>query len=118
VVRVVIDAIAQLKARLGLTVLMAEQNFQQALRVADRGYVIVHGSIAFEGRSPRELRENDLVRKLYLGQDPGRPGFVRMFEADRVSYRFIGSKPGQNRAGVIAPPIACLARRSSAFRGR
>jgi branched-chain amino acid transport system ATP-binding protein len=68
VVRVVIDAIAQLKARLGLTVLMAEQNFQQALRVADRGYVIVHGSIAFEGRSPRELRENDLVRKLYLGQ--------------------------------------------------
>jgi branched-chain amino acid transport system ATP-binding protein len=68
VVRVVIDAIAQLKARLGLTVLMAEQNFQQALRVADRGYVIVHGSIAFEGRSPRELRENDLIRKLYLGQ--------------------------------------------------
>jgi branched-chain amino acid transport system ATP-binding protein len=68
VVRAVIDAIAQLKARLGLTVLMAEQNFQQALRVADRGYVIVHGSIAFEGRSPQELRENDLVRKLYLGQ--------------------------------------------------
>ncbi len=68
VVSVVIDAIAELKARLGLTVLMAEQNFQQALRVADRGYVIVHGSIAFEGRSPRELRENDLVRKLYLGQ--------------------------------------------------
>ena len=70
VVRVVIDAIAELKARLGLTVLMAEQNFQQALRVADRGYVIVHGSIAFEGRSPQELRENDLVRKLYLGQSP------------------------------------------------
>jgi branched-chain amino acid transport system ATP-binding protein len=68
VVRLVIDAIAELKARLGLTVLMAEQNFQQALRVADRGYVIVHGSIAFEGRSPRELQENDLVRKLYLGQ--------------------------------------------------
>jgi branched-chain amino acid transport system ATP-binding protein len=68
VVRVVIDAIAELKARLGLTVLMAEQNFQQALRVADRGYVIVHGSIAFAGRSPQELRENDLIRKLYLGQ--------------------------------------------------
>jgi ABC-type lipopolysaccharide export system ATPase subunit len=30
--------------------------------------VIVHGSIAFEGRSPKELRENDLVRKLYLGR--------------------------------------------------
>ena len=68
VVRTVIDAIAELKSRLGLTVLMAEQNFQQAVRVADRGYVIVHGSIVFEGRSPQELRENDLVRKLYLGQ--------------------------------------------------
>jgi branched-chain amino acid transport system ATP-binding protein len=68
VVKLVIDAIAKLKVRLGLTVLMAEQNFHQAIRVADRGYVIVHGSIAFEGRSPAELGENDLVRRLYLGQ--------------------------------------------------
>jgi branched-chain amino acid transport system ATP-binding protein len=68
VVKLVIDAIAELKVRLGLTVLMAEQNFHQAIRVADRGYVIVHGSIAFEGRSPAELGENDLVRRLYLGQ--------------------------------------------------
>jgi branched-chain amino acid transport system ATP-binding protein len=67
VVKAVIEAIAELKTRLGLTVLMAEQNLQQALRIADRGYVIVHGSIAFEGRSPRELSENDLVRRLYLG---------------------------------------------------
>ncbi len=67
VVKVVIDAIAELKARLGLTVLMAEQNFHQAIRVADRGYVIVHGSIAFEGKSPAELGENELVRRLYLG---------------------------------------------------
>ena len=28
----------------------------------------LHGSIAFEGRSPQGLRENDLVRRLYLGQ--------------------------------------------------
>jgi branched-chain amino acid transport system ATP-binding protein len=68
VVRAVIDAIAELKSKLGLTVLMAEQNFHQAVRVADRGYVIVHGSIAFEGKSPAELGENELVRRLYLGQ--------------------------------------------------
>jgi branched-chain amino acid transport system ATP-binding protein len=68
VVKLMIDAIAELKARLGLTVLMAKQNFHQAIRVADRGYVIVHGSIAFEGKSPTELAENDLVRRLYLGQ--------------------------------------------------
>jgi branched-chain amino acid transport system ATP-binding protein len=47
---------------------MAEQNFHQAIREADRGYVIVHGSIAFEGKSPAELGENQLVRRLYLGR--------------------------------------------------
>jgi branched-chain amino acid transport system ATP-binding protein len=62
-----IAKIQELKERFGLTVLMAEQNFQQALRVADRGYVIVHGRIAFEGASRQELANNDLVRKLYLG---------------------------------------------------
>jgi branched-chain amino acid transport system ATP-binding protein len=46
---------------------MAEQNFTQAIRIADRGYVIVHGKIAFEGRSASELNNNDLVRKLYMG---------------------------------------------------
>jgi branched-chain amino acid transport system ATP-binding protein len=48
-------------------VLMAEQNFTQAIRIADRGYVIVHGKIAFEGRSAAELNNNDLIRKFYLG---------------------------------------------------
>jgi branched-chain amino acid transport system ATP-binding protein len=62
-----IDAIKQLKDHYQLTVLMAEQNFTQAIRIADRGYVIVHGKIAFEGRSADELNNNDLVRKLYMG---------------------------------------------------
>jgi branched-chain amino acid transport system ATP-binding protein len=30
----------------GLTVLLAEHNFTQAIRSADRGYIIVHGEIA------------------------------------------------------------------------
>jgi branched-chain amino acid transport system ATP-binding protein len=62
-----IDAIKLLKDHYQLTVLMAEQNFTQAIRIADRGYVIVHGKIAFEGRSANELNNNDLVRKLYMG---------------------------------------------------
>ncbi len=62
-----IDAIKQLKDHYNLTVLMAEQNFTQAIRIADRGYVIVHGKIEFEGRSAAELNNNDLVRKLYIG---------------------------------------------------
>ena len=62
-----IDAINEMKQRYSLTVLMAEQNFNQAIRIADRGYVIVHGKIAFEGRSTDELNNNDLIKKFYLG---------------------------------------------------
>jgi branched-chain amino acid transport system ATP-binding protein len=61
------DKIKELKDNYQLTVLIAEQNFTQALRIADRGYVIVHGKIAFEGRSIDELNNNDLIRKFYLG---------------------------------------------------
>ena len=62
-----IDAIAEMKQRYNLTVLMAEQNFTQAIRIADRGYVIVHGKIAFEGGSTAALNNNDLIKKFYLG---------------------------------------------------
>jgi branched-chain amino acid transport system ATP-binding protein len=66
-VRRVIDKIKELKEGRQLTVLMAEQNFTQAIRIADRGYVIVHGRIAFAGGSAEELNDNELIRQLYLG---------------------------------------------------
>jgi branched-chain amino acid transport system ATP-binding protein len=62
-----IDTIKVLKDSYQLTVLMAEQNFTQAIRISDRGYVIVHGKIIFEGRSADELNNNELIRKFYLG---------------------------------------------------
>jgi len=61
-----IDKIRELKERYRLTVLMAEQNFNQAIRIADRGYVIVHGHIEYEG-SRADLSNNELVHKLYMG---------------------------------------------------
>jgi branched-chain amino acid transport system ATP-binding protein len=62
-----IDTIAQLKDRYELTVLMAEQNFTQAIRIADKGYVIVHGEIAFHGENPEAMHRSDLIRQHYLG---------------------------------------------------
>ena len=62
-----IEKIQELKTKFGLTVLMAEQNFTQAIKIADRGYVIVHGHIEFEGGSREEMRNNEMIRKLYLG---------------------------------------------------
>ncbi len=66
-VRRTIDKIRELKEGYHLTVLMAEQNFTQAVRIADRGYVIVHGRIEFAAASAEELGNNELIRKFYLG---------------------------------------------------
>jgi branched-chain amino acid transport system ATP-binding protein len=62
-----ISKIGELKQSFGLTVLMAEQNFNQAIRIADRGYIIVHGAIAVSAASVDELKANDIVKRLYLG---------------------------------------------------
>jgi branched-chain amino acid transport system ATP-binding protein len=61
-----VSMIGDLKRRFGLTVLMAEQNFHQAIRIADRGYIIVHGEIVFEG-GVAALEQNALVKSYYLG---------------------------------------------------
>ena len=62
-----IAKIKELKEEKRLTVLMAEQNFHQALTIADRGYVIVHGQIVFAGNSADELNDNELIKKFYMG---------------------------------------------------
>ncbi len=62
-----IAKIKELQESHDLIVLMAEQNFNQAVKIADRGYIIVHGHIEFEGRSAKELRENELIKHYYLG---------------------------------------------------
>src|SRR6201996_482424 len=62
-----ISKIGELNQHLGLTVLMAEQNFNQTIRIADRGYIIVHGEIVVAAGSVEELRGNDIVKRLYLG---------------------------------------------------
>lgn len=50
----------------GLTVLLVEQNCNQALKAADRGYVLETGEITLEGTST-ELANNEDVKKSYLG---------------------------------------------------
>jgi branched-chain amino acid transport system ATP-binding protein len=58
------NQIHQLKQS-GLTVLLAEQNLEVALRLSDRGYVIDNGSICYHG-SREDLQHNDDVRNKYL----------------------------------------------------
>jgi branched-chain amino acid transport system ATP-binding protein len=65
VVDTVMATIEELK-REGMSILLVEQNTEMALRLADRVYVIDHGSIVFEG-TPEELRANRQVTATYLG---------------------------------------------------
>ncbi len=66
IVRQIFAAIRDLNAREGLTVLLVEQNANQALRLAHRGYVLVNGRITLAGTG-RELLAMPEVRDAYLG---------------------------------------------------
>lgn len=50
----------------GTTIFLVEQNANQALRLADRGYVLEHGKIVLEDTG-QNLLVNEDVRKAYLG---------------------------------------------------
>ena len=66
---VLVDFIFETIRRLhdeGTTILLVEQNARMALQIADRGYVIETGRIVLSGPAA-DLRENDMVRKAYLG---------------------------------------------------
>ena len=50
----------------GVAILMAEQDAQSALQIADRAYILEHGNVAQEGLAA-DLAKNDHVRQIYLG---------------------------------------------------
>ncbi|HEY7590762.1 MAG TPA: ABC transporter ATP-binding protein [Candidatus Limnocylindrales bacterium] len=51
----------------GTTILLVEQNALQALNIANRGYVLQTGRVVLSGPAA-ELRQNETVRKAYLGE--------------------------------------------------
>lgn len=59
------DEIRKLK-EMGIAVLITDHNVQQTLAVCDRAYVIDEGKVLRQG-SPRELINDDMVRRAYLG---------------------------------------------------
>ena len=61
----VMEAVQDIR-RAGVTVLLVEQMVQEALEIADRGYVLQSGQIALSG-SASELLANPEVRRAYLG---------------------------------------------------
>lgn len=65
IIQQIFDIIEQLRKD-GVTVFLVEQNANQALKLADRGYVLENGRIVMQG-SGHELLNNPKVRDAYLG---------------------------------------------------
>ena len=65
IVRQIFEAIARIARDEGVTIFLVEQNAFHALRLADRGYVLVNGQVRLSGTG-RELLANQEVRSAYL----------------------------------------------------
>jgi len=66
VISEIFHVIKKLSDEQGLNVLLVEQNAKKALDIADSAYVLVLGKVVLSGRTD-ELKENEEVKKLYLG---------------------------------------------------
>jgi branched-chain amino acid transport system ATP-binding protein len=50
----------------GKTILIVEQNVNQTLHIADRGYILETGKITLQDQA-QKLLKNDYIKKAYLG---------------------------------------------------
>ncbi len=65
IIQQIFEIIEQLRQR-GMTIFLVEQNANQALKLADRGYVLETGRVVLEGKGS-ELLADPAVRQAYLG---------------------------------------------------
>ena len=78
----IFEIVRNLNRREGVSILLAEQNTNMALRYADDGYILESGRVVMDGPAA-ELRENPDIKEFYLGMsDTGRKSF-----RDVRSYR-------------------------------
>jgi branched-chain amino acid transport system ATP-binding protein len=82
----IFEIVKRLNAEQGLSVLLAEQNTNMALKYATYGYILENGRIVMDGEA-RSLRENEDVREFYLGIGGG----------DRKSFRDVKSYKRRKR---------------------
>lgn len=64
-VQAIFQAIVELNKK-GMTILLVEQNAYAALKIAHRGYVLMTGEIAMQGKAA-DLLSNEEIQKAYLG---------------------------------------------------
>jgi branched-chain amino acid transport system ATP-binding protein len=62
----IFEMIQQVNKEEGLTILLVEQNVQEALEIAHYAYVLQTGRVVMEGK-PTDLLQTDMIKKAYLG---------------------------------------------------
>ncbi len=82
----IFEIVKQLNTEHGLSVLLAEQNTNMALKYATYGYILENGRVVLDGEA-KALRENEDVREFYLG----------IGGADRRSFRDVKSYKRRKR---------------------
>lgn len=61
--------LVEIRQKMGLTIILVEQNARKALSLANRGLVLVQGKSAFEGTPAQISQDKDIIR-LFLGEVP------------------------------------------------
>jgi len=82
----IFEIVKRLNAEQGVSVLLAEQNTNMALKLASYGYILENGRVVMDGNS-KSLRENEDVKEFYLGIGGG----------DRKSFRDVKSYKRRKR---------------------
>jgi len=82
----IFEIVKRLNTEHGLSVLLAEQNTNMALKYATYGYILENGRVVMDGEA-KSLRENEDVREFYLG----------IGGADRRSFRDVKSYKRRKR---------------------
>jgi len=70
----IFEIVKRLNEEHGVSVLLAEQNTNMALRYASYGYILENGRVVMDGQS-KSLRENEDVKEFYLGVGGDRRSF-------------------------------------------
>jgi len=85
----IFEIVKQLNQNEGVSILLAEQNTNVALRFADYGYILENGRVVMDGEASR-LRENEDVKEFYLGISTGGRKSFRDVKHYRRRKRWLG----------------------------
>jgi branched-chain amino acid transport system ATP-binding protein len=89
VVEDLIARLMQIRAQLGITIVIVEQSATVALQIADYGYVLENGRIVLDGDRARLMAHGD-IQEFYLGQTSGDRRSYRSVKQYRRSRRWYG----------------------------